>query len=217
MIALRSGAATGQAQQSCPSIPIAGFHAALDGQEQTSVVRPVGYFQTPAEPETPLPIVPRVDTPERPAAPPTAHEMSHALPIGLDTVFRLAEEQNPQVALARARVREAYAEKEVASRWLPDIYVGTAYYRHEGGIQNEDGTLTHSSTAAMFAGLEIDGKLDVREFAYQKVNAQRKVWQQRGELSRVTSETLLGAASTYIDLLTARTGEAIAREIEGKL
>jgi outer membrane protein TolC len=69
----------------------------------------------------------------------------------------------------------------------------------------------------MFAGLEIDGKLDVREVAYQKVNAQRKVWQQRGELSRVTSETLLSASSTYIDLLTARTGEAIAREIEGKL
>ena len=69
----------------------------------------------------------------------------------------------------------------------------------------------------MFAGMEIDGKLDVREFAYQKVNAQRRLWQQRGELSRVTSETLLNASSTYVDLLTARTGEAIARDIEGNL
>jgi outer membrane protein TolC len=218
MVALRSDAAACRAREVSPSVPIAAFRAALDVQEQTGGLRPVGYSQPPGEPETvPLPIVPRVDRPETPAAPPSAHEVSHALPIGLDTVFRLAEEQNPQVALARERVREAYAEKEVASRWLPDIYVGTAYYRHEGGIQNEDGTLTHSSTAAMFAGLEIDGKLDVREFAYQKVNAQRKVWQQRGELSRVTSETLLSAASTYIDLLTARTGEAIAREIEAKL
>ena len=32
----------------------------------------------------------------------------------LDTVFRLAEEQNPKVALARERVREAYAEKDLA-------------------------------------------------------------------------------------------------------
>jgi outer membrane protein TolC len=218
MVALRSDAAACQAREASPNVPIAAFRAALDAQEQTAALCPVGYFQPPAEPETvPLPIVPRIDRSETPAAPPSAPERSNALPIGLDTVFRLAEEQNPQVALARERVREAYAEKEVASRWLPDIYVGTAYYRHEGGIQNEDGTLTHSSSAAMFAGLEIDGKLDVREFAYQKVNAQRKVWQQRGELSRVTSETLLGAASTYIDLLTARTGEAIAREIEGKL
>src|SRR5262249_35103631 len=36
------------------------------------------------------------------------------LAINLDTIFRLAEEQNAQVALARARVQEACAEKSVA-------------------------------------------------------------------------------------------------------
>jgi outer membrane protein TolC len=140
------------------------------------------------------------------------------LPISLDTVLRLAEEQNAKVGQAREQVRQAYAEAAVAkTKWVPDIYVGTAFYRHEGGIQNEDGTLTHSSTGAMFAGLELDGKFDIREIAFQQVNAQRKVWQQKGELSRVTSETLLDAATTYIDFLTARTGEGIARELEGKL
>lgn len=142
---------------------------------------------------------------------------ANVLPISLDTVLRLAEEQNAQIAQARERVREAYAEKDVAkTRWLPDIFVGTAFYRHEGGIQNEDGTLTHSSTGALFAGLEIDGRLDVREVAFQQINARRKVWQQRGDLSRVTSETLLDAANTYIDLLSARAGEAIAVELEQK-
>src|SRR5205085_10634192 len=43
----------------------------------------------------------------------------------------------------------------------------------------------------------------------QRVNAERQIWQQQGELSRVTSDTLLEAASTYIDLLTARSSEAI--------
>ena len=46
---------------------------------------------------------------------------------------------------------------------------------------------------------------------------QRQVWQQKGELSRVSSETLLEAANAYIDLLTAMTGEAIARDIEKDL
>src|SRR5262249_10674262 len=50
------------------------------------------------------------------------------------------------------------------------------------------------------------------EAAYLRIQAQRQVWQQRGELSRITSETLLDAASTYIDLLAARTGEAIGQE-----
>ena len=53
------------------------------------------------------------------------------LPINLETVFRLAEDQNSQLALARARVREACAEKDVAAKaWLPAVYAGTAYYRH---------------------------------------------------------------------------------------
>ncbi|HEV3262442.1 MAG TPA: TolC family protein, partial [Gemmataceae bacterium] len=153
-----------------------------------------------------------------PPTPLPGEQAAASQPIGLDTVFRLAEEQNPQIALARERVREAYAEKDVAqSKWLPDVYVGTAYYRHEGGIANEDGTLTHSSYGSMFAGMELNSAVDVRDIAYQQVNAKRKVWQQKGELSRVTSETLLDASNTYIDWLTARTGEAIAREMMADL
>ena len=144
------------------------------------------------------------------------------LPIGLDTVLRLAEEQNGQVALAREKVHEAYADQDLAnSAWLPAINVGTAYYRHEGGIQNPDGTLIESSSGAMLAGVEVAGRLDPREAIFAQVDAERKVWQQKGELSRVTSETLLDAATTYIDLMTARTGEAIVRrtlrEQEGML
>ena len=61
--------------------------------------------------------------------------------------------------------------------------------------------------------MELDAQVDLRDIAFQQVNAERKVWQQRGELSRITNETLLDAANTYIDLLTARTGEAVAREL----
>jgi outer membrane protein TolC len=152
------------------------------------------------------------------AAPPEAVETlppaaePRVLPIGLDTVLRMAEGQNGQVELAREKVREAYADQDLArSAWLPAINVGTAYYRHEGGDQNPDGTFVHSSFGGMFAGAEIVGKLDLREAVFAQVKAESKVWQQKGELSRVTSETLLDAATTYIDLMTARTAEAIVR------
>lgn len=166
-------------------------------------------------PAPPTPSNPTGEKAEAPGLPPAAPRV---LPISLDTVLALADEQNTQIALARERVREACAEKDVAAqRWLPDLYAGTAYYRHEGGIQNEVGTLLHSSTGAMFSGLELHSRLDIREIAYQRVSAERKAWQQKGELSRITNETLLDAAGTYIDLLTARTGEAIAREQERDL
>ncbi|MGE3805314.1 MAG: TolC family protein, partial [Gemmataceae bacterium] len=127
-------------------------------------------------------------------------------------------DQNSKVAQAWERVREACAEKAVAeSKWVPDIYMGTAWYRHEGGIQDFPGTLIRSSTGAMFAGVEVNSQFDVRDYAFQQINARRTVWQQRGELSKVTSETVLEAASTYIDLLTARNGEIIARRQDGEL
>lgn len=194
-----------------------------DPKVQVTLVRQAQAEQ-PATPEVlPAPVEPG-KPPAAPAA--TATHLPDALavaehptvPVGLDTVFRLAEDQNAQVGIARQRVQEALAEKAVAKyKWLPDLYVGTAFYRHEGGIQNEDGTLTHSSTGALFAGMEIDGVFDVREVAYQQVTAQRRVWQQRGELSRITSETLLDAANAYIDLLAVRSGEIIARDLEVKL
>jgi outer membrane protein TolC len=140
------------------------------------------------------------------------------IPLSLDAVFRLADEQNAQVSLARERLSEAYAEHCIKKRsWIPDIYVGTAWYRHEGGIQLQEGPNIYSSTGANFNGLEIDSRIDLNEIAYQQVNAHRKVWQQKGEVRKVTSETLVDAATTYIDLLAARTAEAIVREENAKL
>ncbi len=169
-------------------------------------------------PEQLPPTLPAESPPPTSAQPPAvAPAPAKALPISLDTVLHLAEEQNAQIGQARERLREAYAERDIAkAAWLPNLYIGTAFYRHEGGIQNEDGTLTHSSTGAMFAGLELDGRLDIREVAFQQINAQRQVWQQKGELSRITSETLLEAANTYIDLLTARAAEAITLDMVQK-
>jgi outer membrane protein TolC len=181
---------------------------------------PVAGFQPPP------PAVVRGAAPEVTHLPPVAPNAAgvadkaavKSLPISLDTVLRLAEEQNAQVGQARAKVDEAIAEEAVAAkRWLPDLFVGAAWYRHEGGIQTEEGPLVHSSTGAMFAGLELDGRFDIREIAFAQVNAQRRTWQNRGELSRVSSETLLEAANTYIDLLAARAAEAVGREIEKSL
>jgi outer membrane protein TolC len=196
--------------------------AAASGVCASDDVNPFPAFQVPdtPPPSEKLPVKPKaLPTPAPVPAPQAALPVSvQQIPIGLDTVLRLAEQQNAQIAIARAKVDEAFADQNVAKyKWLPDLYVGTAYYRHEGGIQNEDGTLTKSSTGAMFAGLEMNAHLDVREVAYLQVNAQRQVWQQRGQLSQVTSETLLDASSTYIDLLATRSGQAVAQDLGDKL
>jgi len=141
----------------------------------------------------------------------------HVLPISLDTVLRLAEDQNLQVGQARERVNEAVAQQDLACRWIPDLYIGTSYYRHEGGIQLQEGPLIRSSTGSVLGGLDGRALLDAREQTYKRVSAERKTWQQKGDLSRITSETLLDAANTYIDLLTAHAGMAVNRAMQKDL
>jgi outer membrane protein TolC len=138
------------------------------------------------------------------------------VPVGLDSVFRLAEMQNPQIALAREKVNETCLDSELKARQahLPTVTTGVTYYRHEGGIQNEDGTLINSSTGALFPGVEIRTALDLREAAFANLTGLREQAQARAELTRINNEILLDAATTYVDLLAARKAEAILREVE---
>ncbi len=164
-----------------------------------------------ADPETPPVVTAQIQviTP----APVAVVAEPKPVPVSLDAVLRLADGQNTQIALAREKLNQAGMEQDLAENcWVPQIDVVTGYGRHEGGTQNPDGTFVHSSYGNLFAGMEINGKYDIRELTYQRINAERKVWQQRGELSRITNENLLDAATTYVDLLTARTGEAVAKE-----
>lgn len=119
-------------------------------------------------------------TGERDVLPPAPVEQldRKPLPITLDTVLRMAGEQNAQIAVARERVNEAFAELSLA--------------RHPR-------------------------LSDLHEATFKKVSAEAKIWQQKAEVSRTTTEVLLDAGNTYIDLLTIQTGESTARELEQSL
>jgi outer membrane protein TolC len=147
-----------------------------------------------------------------------AMEAGKPIPICLDTVLRLAQDQNGQVRLARMRLEDAETDQDWASKhWLPDLSIGMGAARHEGGIQDFQGNLIRSSYGSAIGGLELSGKYDWKEILYRKVETERRVWQQRGELSKLTSENLLDASTTYVDVLAARTGVAISMETEVKL
>jgi outer membrane protein TolC len=151
---------------------------------------------------------------------PVAGEAKSAqpIPISLDTVLRLAQDQNGQVRLARMRLDDAASDQQLANKpWLPDLSMGFAAYRHDGGIQDFQGNLVSSHYGSMLAGLEVTGKYDWKEHLYRRVESERRVWQQKGELSKLTSENLLDASSTYIGLLAARSGVAVSIETEIRL
>jgi len=180
-----------------------------DQQSQAGSQREPGEMRLP--PATPV-------TPHQGQDTKTSADSPKVIPITLDAIFRLAESKNSKIGLARARVAEAAAQNDLAAKnWLPNLYMGTYYYRHEGGIANENGTITRSSFSTLFPGLELYSKMDLRQLTFERIVAERAFWQERGDLSRVTSETLVDASATYVDMLAARTSELIALEIDNEL
>lgn len=150
--------------------------------------------------------------------PPTPVGDGKPVAICLDTLFRLAQDQNGQIRLARMKVEDAQIDQKWANKhWVPDLSVGIGTWRHDGGIQDFHGNLIKSDYTSALAGLELTGKYDWKEVLFKRVEAERRVWQQRGDLSKLTGDNLLDASSTYTDMLAARSGIVISKETEGQL
>ncbi len=137
------------------------------------------------------------------------------VPISLSVVFLVAEEKNPKLAAAREAIEAANARRELADKaWVPELYVGTAYNRHEGGIQLQEGPLISSSTGNLFAGLAVGARVDPAAILAGKLAATQQLLTKNASLRRQTAETLLEAASTYIDLMAAHVVLREAQRLE---
>ncbi len=74
--------------------------------------------------------------------------------LDLATLLSLVDGQNPQVALARERIAEAYALRNRADYlWLPSLRTGLNYNKHEGAIQDVGGRVFDTSRSLMYGGL----------------------------------------------------------------
>jgi outer membrane protein TolC len=121
-----------------------------------------------AKGQAPMPKAP-VQTPERLVAP--REVVSHSLSLTLDEVLRLADQQNPRIAVAREKVNETLVELDRVNH------------------------------------CPLSGRL-------RKMSAEAQVWRQKAELSQTEHDILLEAGTTFIDLLMARRGEALSRDLD---
>jgi outer membrane protein TolC len=74
-------------------------------------------------------------------------------PIDLSTALQLAGVQNPELLLARQRVVEAVALKQLAAaQFLPSINMGTNYDTHTGVLQQSNGNILTVNRSALYVG-----------------------------------------------------------------
>lgn len=171
------------------------------GYSRSRLVSTVAGFSDPSQPQTGL-----TEASYSTAAEPVDDVANAELVVSLDAVFRLAEVNNPRLAAGRERLGAACLGEDIAAKgWLPEVTAGISYFRHEGGIQLQEGPLIHSSTGSLFAGAGLDARFAPAEKIFRELAASRERLQTQAELRQLTSETLADAASTYIDLLAVLT------------
>ena len=78
---------------------------------------------------------------------------AESAPIDLNTALRLAGAQNPELMIARQRVVEAAAVRQLtAAMILPSINVGMNYDTHTGNLQQSNGNVISVNRSAVYVG-----------------------------------------------------------------
>jgi outer membrane protein TolC len=133
-------------------------------------------------------------------------------PINLPTALRLADARAIDVALASERIKVAAAQLERARvLWLPTVYAGVDYFRHDGKIQDTAGNILDVSKSAFMAGAGPVAIFALADALLQPLAARQIVRARQAGLQATTNDTLLAVAESYFNVQQAR-GELAGAE-----
>jgi outer membrane protein TolC len=125
--------------------------------------------------------------------------------------------QNPEILMARERVSEAVAARQLAAaQFLPTINAGTNVNVHDGVLQASNGQILHVNRGALYLGLgsnavgagtvNIPGIVwngNLSETLFAALVTRQVVRQRRFESDAARNDVLLRVAIAYLELLRA--------------
>lgn len=158
----------------------------------------------------------------RAARPPAAAPADS--PIDLGTALRLAGVDNPELLLARQRVTEAAALRQLAAvQVLPNLNLGTNYNLHRGPVQQSNGSILNVNRDALYVGLGagaigsgtvsvpgLNYNLNVGEAWYGWLAARQRVVTAGALADAVRNDVLLRVCLAHLDLVRGDARVAVA-------
>jgi outer membrane protein TolC len=162
----------------------------------------------------------------KPPAPASSLVNSPAKPIDLASALQLAGVANPEILLARERVVEAVALRQLAAaQFLPSINAGTNVDVHTGPLQRSSGEILKVNRGALYLGLgagavgagtvNIPGIVwdeNLSRVLFGSLVSRQVVRQCEFATLAVRNDVLLRVATAYLELLRAEGRAAIARQ-----
>ena len=162
----------------------------------------------PADPSAKYPL---------PSPPPKSILKADESLIDLGSALKIAGVENPELLLARERVAQAVAERQLAvAQLLPDLNVGTNYDTHNGTLQQSKGNILEVNRSAMYFGLganavgagtvNIPGlyyNMNVGATWYGFLISRQRVRTSEYNTEATRNDVLLRTCLAYVDLLGA--------------
>jgi outer membrane protein TolC len=145
-------------------------------------------------------------------------------PIDLNTALRLAGVENPELNLARQRVVEAAALRQLAAaQILPSLNYGTNYDSHTGVLQQSSGNILSVNRSSVYVGagagavgtgtvtipgLVLAGNISQGIFAY--LTTRQVVFQRQFATLAIRNQVFLQVALAYSELIRAEGIRAVS-------
>ena len=174
--------------------------------------------QTPI-PQTPVvrdavPTLPQLTA--FPDAAPATMLGANILPINLATAMQLAGGNPIDVQIAMRQVELSAKQYDRAKLlWLPNIMVGTDYFRHDGLQQNFAGDILKSNRGSFMTGFGPNIVFSVSDAIYAPLAAKQDLRARQASQRAITNDIALSVAETYFTLQQARgelTGAIVATQ-----
>ncbi len=136
---------------------------------------------------------------------PSIEDGEKAYPITLAVALQLANARPLDVAMAARQVDLAAKQYERARLlWVPNLVVGTDYFRHEGGQQNFAGDILRSSRGSAAFGLGPNIVFSTGDAIYAPLAARQDLFARTAFRQAITNDTMLAVAEAYFTVQQAR-------------
>jgi outer membrane protein TolC len=162
-----------------------------------------------------------------PPVPLTSNLDPNFRPIDLNTALRLGGVQNPDLMIARQRVVEAVALKQLAAaQILPSLNGGVNYDSHNGVLQQSNGNILSVNRSAIYVGaganaiaagtVNIPGVVltgNIAQGVYGFLVARQFVRERESDTLAIRNQAFLQIGLAYSELLRAEGRRAVAMQI----
>jgi outer membrane protein TolC len=154
------------------------------------------------------------DEPPKPIRAASLGPCDTPLPINLPTALKLADVRPIDVAVASQRIELAAAQLQQAQAvWLPTVYLGADYSRHDGQVQDAPGNVFGTSKSSLLLGAGPSAVFALSDAIFGPLSARQVLQARESTLQTARNDSLLAVAEAYFNVQEARGDLAGAEDV----